>query len=199
MGGNVCCSVSYYLLLICFSIYSPPSQGGAGGGSSSFLLLRHAEPVNVHPAAVVGDHVGTGAEGTHLGTYPLAFAHAEGLAQFLELLAVGAVEEVAGHHAVTLVGKGFLLCGIGAELGLQPDGAVGHCYRFLHLFRLALVGLLALHLTQHQSLLGVLQDEAGIVKDFGIYAVASGRICVAGINTNNIDKVVEAIAAVVKR
>ena len=36
-------------------------------------------------------------------------------------------------------------------------------------------------------------------KDFGLYIVGSGRICVAGINTNNIDKVVAAIAAVVKK
>ncbi len=42
------------------------------------------------------------------------------------------------------------------------------------------------------------QIEA-LKKDFGIYAVASGRICVAGINTNNIDNIVKAITAVVKK
>ena len=36
-------------------------------------------------------------------------------------------------------------------------------------------------------------------KEFGLYIVGSGRICVAGINTNNIDKVVAAITAVAKR
>lgn len=50
------------------------------------------------------------------------------------------------------------------------------------------------------SFSGLDKDQVeALRKDFGIYAVASGRICVAGINTNNIDKVVEAIAAVVKR
>ena len=34
--------------------------------------------------------------------------------------------------------------------------------------------------------------------EFGIYIVGSGRICVAGINSSNIDKLVEAIATVVK-
>jgi aspartate/tyrosine/aromatic aminotransferase len=42
------------------------------------------------------------------------------------------------------------------------------------------------------------QIEA-LKRDFGIYAVASGRICVAGINSNNIDRIVEAITAVVKK
>jgi aromatic-amino-acid transaminase len=32
--------------------------------------------------------------------------------------------------------------------------------------------------------------------EFGIYAVSSGRICVAALNTRNIDYVAEAIAAV---
>ena len=50
------------------------------------------------------------------------------------------------------------------------------------------------------SFSGLDKDQVeALRKDFGIYAVASGRICVAGINTNNIDKVVEAIAAVAKR
>lgn len=35
-------------------------------------------------------------------------------------------------------------------------------------------------------------------KDFGIYIVGSGRICVAGINHKNIDRLVEAIAKVSK-
>ena len=36
-------------------------------------------------------------------------------------------------------------------------------------------------------------------KEYGLYIVGTGRICVAGINTNNIDKVVAAITAVAKR
>ena len=36
-------------------------------------------------------------------------------------------------------------------------------------------------------------------KDFGIYIVGSGRICVAGINHKNIDRLVEAITAVTKK
>ena len=35
-------------------------------------------------------------------------------------------------------------------------------------------------------------------QNFGIYIVGSGRICVAGINTSNIDKLVSAITAVIK-
>ena len=33
-------------------------------------------------------------------------------------------------------------------------------------------------------------------KEFGIYAVSTGRICVAALNDKNIDYVVDAIAAV---
>lgn len=33
-------------------------------------------------------------------------------------------------------------------------------------------------------------------EEHGIYAVASGRICIAALNTGNIDRVVKAIAAV---
>jgi aromatic-amino-acid transaminase len=34
--------------------------------------------------------------------------------------------------------------------------------------------------------------------DFGIYAVSTGRICLAALNTKNIDYVADAIAAVLK-
>jgi aromatic-amino-acid transaminase len=33
-------------------------------------------------------------------------------------------------------------------------------------------------------------------EEFGIYAVSTGRICVAALNTSNIDRVTKAIAAV---
>ena len=50
------------------------------------------------------------------------------------------------------------------------------------------------------SFSGLDKDQIEALKrDFGIYAVASGRICVAGINTNNIDDIVKAITAVVKK
>lgn len=50
------------------------------------------------------------------------------------------------------------------------------------------------------SFSGLDKDQVELLrKDFGIYAVASGRICVAGINTNNIDSIVTAITAVVKK
>ena len=50
------------------------------------------------------------------------------------------------------------------------------------------------------SFSGLDKDQVeALRKDFGIYIVGSGRICVAGINTNNIDKVVAAITAVVKK
>jgi aromatic-amino-acid transaminase len=35
-------------------------------------------------------------------------------------------------------------------------------------------------------------------KEFGIYAVSSGRICVAALNTRNLDYVADAIATVFK-
>jgi aromatic-amino-acid transaminase len=35
--------------------------------------------------------------------------------------------------------------------------------------------------------------------DYGIYAVSTGRICVAALNTRNIDYVAKAIAAVLKK
>ena len=34
--------------------------------------------------------------------------------------------------------------------------------------------------------------------EFGIYAVSTGRICVAALNTRNLDYVADAVAAVVK-
>jgi aromatic-amino-acid transaminase len=35
-------------------------------------------------------------------------------------------------------------------------------------------------------------------EEFGIYAVSTGRICVAALNTRNIDAVANAVAAVLK-
>ncbi|HNU20273.1 MAG TPA: aminotransferase class I/II-fold pyridoxal phosphate-dependent enzyme, partial [Hydrogenophilus thermoluteolus] len=35
-------------------------------------------------------------------------------------------------------------------------------------------------------------------RDFGIYAVRSGRICVAALNSRNLDTVADAIAAVLR-
>jgi aromatic-amino-acid transaminase len=35
-------------------------------------------------------------------------------------------------------------------------------------------------------------------KEFGIYAISSGRICVAALNTRNLDYVADAIAAVIQ-
>ncbi|NLK85685.1 MAG: aspartate/tyrosine/aromatic aminotransferase [Aeromonadales bacterium] len=50
------------------------------------------------------------------------------------------------------------------------------------------------------SFSGLDKDQvAALRKDFGVYIVGSGRICVAGINTNNIDYVVNAIASVIKK
>ena len=50
------------------------------------------------------------------------------------------------------------------------------------------------------SFSGLDKDQIEALKrEFGIYAVASGRICVAGINSNNIDSIVEAITSVVKK
>ena len=45
--------------------------------------------------------------------------------------------------------------------------------------------------------LSVEQVEA-LKHDFGIYAVSSGRICLAALNSKNIDAVAQAIAAVIK-
>ena len=50
------------------------------------------------------------------------------------------------------------------------------------------------------SFSGLDKDQVeALRKDFGLYIVGSGRICVAGINTNNIDKVVKAITAVANK
>ena len=47
------------------------------------------------------------------------------------------------------------------------------------------------------SFSGLDRDQVeSLKKDFGIYIVGSGRICVAGLNENNIDKLVEAIVKV---
>lgn len=40
------------------------------------------------------------------------------------------------------------------------------------------------------------QQVERLRNEFGIYAVSSGRICVAALNSGNIDRVVKAIAAV---
>ena len=89
-GMSACLSVCFLFFTICspplgvvrgrvrslfYSLLSP-SLTGRGWGVP--LLLCYAEPVYVHPAAVVGNHVGSGAEGSHLGTNPLTFAEAEG-------------------------------------------------------------------------------------------------------------------------
>ena len=48
------------------------------------------------------------------------------------------------------------------------------------------------------SYTGLSADQvARLQSEFGVYAVSSGRICVAALNTRNIDYVVDAIAAVV--
>ena len=53
---------------------------------------------------------------------------------------------------------------------------------------------------QISELIGLDKEQVeALRKEFGLYIVGSGRICVAGINTNNIDKVVAAITAVAKR
>ena len=38
---------------------------------------------------------------------------------------------------------------------------------------------------------------ASLQSDFGVYAVATGRICIAGLNTKNVDYVADAFARVV--
>lgn len=49
------------------------------------------------------------------------------------------------------------------------------------------------------SFSGLNQDQVKRLREeFGIYIVASGRICVAGINERNIDRLVECMAAVIK-
>ena len=40
------------------------------------------------------------------------------------------------------------------------------------------------------------EQVARMQKEFGIYAVSTGRICLAALNTKNIDYVADAIAAV---
>ncbi len=50
------------------------------------------------------------------------------------------------------------------------------------------------------SFSGLDKDQVEALREeFGIYIVGSGRICVAGLNTNNIDYVVKAIASVLKK
>ena len=47
------------------------------------------------------------------------------------------------------------------------------------------------------SYTGLSADQvARLQKEFGVYAVSSGRICIAALNTRNIDYVVDAVAAV---
>ena len=42
------------------------------------------------------------------------------------------------------------------------------------------------------------EQVARLQSEFGIYAVSTGRICVAALNTHNIDYVVDSLAAVLK-
>ena len=42
------------------------------------------------------------------------------------------------------------------------------------------------------------EQVARLQSEFGIYAVSTGRICVAALNTCNIDYVVDSLAAVLK-
>ncbi len=50
------------------------------------------------------------------------------------------------------------------------------------------------------SFSGLDKEQVDALRDeFGIYVVGSGRICVAGLNTNNIDYVVNAISSVLKK
>ncbi len=37
-----------------------------------------------------------------------------------------------------------------------------------------------------------------LARDHGVYAVRSGRICVASLNSGNLDRVADAVAAVVR-
>ncbi|MCR5085671.1 MAG: aspartate/tyrosine/aromatic aminotransferase [Succinivibrionaceae bacterium] len=49
------------------------------------------------------------------------------------------------------------------------------------------------------SFSGLTKDQvAALQRDFGIYIVGSGRICVAGINQGNLDRLVEAMAKVIR-
>ena len=49
------------------------------------------------------------------------------------------------------------------------------------------------------SFLGITKEQVQTLRDkYGIYLVATGRACVAGINDNNIDYLADALAAVVK-
>lgn len=49
------------------------------------------------------------------------------------------------------------------------------------------------------SFLGITKEQVQALRDkYGIYLVATGRACVAGINDNNIDYLADALAAVVK-
>jgi aromatic-amino-acid transaminase len=42
------------------------------------------------------------------------------------------------------------------------------------------------------------EDVARLREEFGIHAVDSGRICVAALNTGNVDRVAAAVAALLK-
>ena len=49
------------------------------------------------------------------------------------------------------------------------------------------------------SFLGITKEQVQALRDkYGIYLVATGRACVAGINDNNIDYLADALTAVVK-
>ena len=62
--------------------------------------LLYSEPVNISPAAVVGLDVWSGAENADLCANPFALLYLELVAQFLKLLVVGAVVELALNHKV---------------------------------------------------------------------------------------------------
>jgi aromatic-amino-acid transaminase len=41
-------------------------------------------------------------------------------------------------------------------------------------------------------------EVAALQSDFGVYAVSTGRICIAGLNDSNVDYVAQAVACAVK-
>jgi aromatic-amino-acid transaminase len=50
------------------------------------------------------------------------------------------------------------------------------------------------------SYTGLTADQVERLRDeFGIYAVSTGRICLAALNTRNLDYVADAIAAVIRK
>jgi len=50
------------------------------------------------------------------------------------------------------------------------------------------------------SYTGLSETQADVLRDqHGVYLLRSGRMCVAGLNANNVDRVAEALAAVMAR